>query len=180
MCHSNLRDKNTFPCFPDFGKTPGCKVTGMIKNTAIFLGLKNRGKVGIFTPNKHRNCSGTGNTDQKIGVFQTYSWTSPDIPFYWLVGRSSPWCSLEKSVPFNPDRSVHTHTQNSHTAQWLASLKTQNAKKKKTQMAFWDILRTCFARIKCSRVCGMVPSVAATTRMAPSICAVPFIMFCRN
>ncbi len=29
----------------------------------------------------------------------------------------------------------------------------------------------------CSRVCGIGPSVAATTRMAPSICAAPVIMF---
>ncbi len=29
----------------------------------------------------------------------------------------------------------------------------------------------------CSRVCGMGPSVAATTRIAPSICAAPVIMF---
>jgi hypothetical protein len=29
----------------------------------------------------------------------------------------------------------------------------------------------------CSRVCGMGPSAAETTRMAPSICAAPVIMF---
>ena len=29
----------------------------------------------------------------------------------------------------------------------------------------------------CSRVCGMGPSGAATTKMAPSICAAPVIMF---
>ena len=29
---------------------------------------------------------------------------------------------------------------------------------------------TCRARRMCSRVCGMGPSVADTTRMAPSIC----------
>ena len=29
----------------------------------------------------------------------------------------------------------------------------------------------------CSRVCGIGPSVAATTRIAPSICAAPVIMF---
>ncbi len=33
------------------------------------------------------------------------------------------------------------------------------------------------ARSTCSLVCGMGPSVAATTRMAPSICAAPVIMF---
>ena len=37
---------------------------------------------------------------------------------------------------------------------------------------------TCFARRRCSRVWGIVPSVAATTRIAPSICAVPVIIFC--
>ena len=36
---------------------------------------------------------------------------------------------------------------------------------------------TCRASSTCSRVCGMGPSVAATTRMAPSICAAPVIMF---
>ncbi len=30
---------------------------------------------------------------------------------------------------------------------------------------------TCRARRMCSRVCGMGPSVADTTRIAPSICA---------
>ena len=29
----------------------------------------------------------------------------------------------------------------------------------------------------CSRVCGIGPSAAETTRMAPSICAAPVIMF---
>ena len=33
------------------------------------------------------------------------------------------------------------------------------------------------ARRMCSRVCGMGPSAADTTRMAPSICAAPVIMF---
>ena len=36
---------------------------------------------------------------------------------------------------------------------------------------------TCRASRMCSRVCGMGPSVAATTTMAPSICAAPVIMF---
>ena len=36
---------------------------------------------------------------------------------------------------------------------------------------------TCRASSTCSRVCGIGPSVAATTRMAPSICAAPVIMF---
>ena len=36
---------------------------------------------------------------------------------------------------------------------------------------------TCRARSTCSRVCGIGPSVAATTRIAPSICAAPVIMF---
>ena len=33
------------------------------------------------------------------------------------------------------------------------------------------------AKSTCSRVCGIGPSVAATTRIAPSICAAPVIMF---
>ena len=36
---------------------------------------------------------------------------------------------------------------------------------------------TCRASSTCSRVCGIGPSFAATTRMAPSICAAPVIMF---
>ena len=36
---------------------------------------------------------------------------------------------------------------------------------------------TCRARRMCSRVCGIGPSGALTTRMAPSICAAPVIMF---
>ena len=36
---------------------------------------------------------------------------------------------------------------------------------------------TCRASSTCSRVCGIGPSVAATTRIAPSICAAPVIMF---
>ena len=36
---------------------------------------------------------------------------------------------------------------------------------------------TCFARSTCSRVCGIAPSVAATTSTAPSIWAAPVIMF---
>ena len=33
------------------------------------------------------------------------------------------------------------------------------------------------ARRMCSRVCGIGPSAAETTRIAPSICAAPVIMF---
>ena len=36
---------------------------------------------------------------------------------------------------------------------------------------------TCFASRMCSRVCGIGPSAADTTRIAPSICAAPVIMF---
>ena len=36
---------------------------------------------------------------------------------------------------------------------------------------------TCRASKMCSRVCGIGPSSAATTRIAPSICAAPVIMF---
>mmetsp|Transcript_139130 Transcript_139130/g.196973 ORF Transcript_139130/g.196973 Transcript_139130/m.196973 type:complete len:206 (+) Transcript_139130:383-1000(+) len=36
---------------------------------------------------------------------------------------------------------------------------------------------TCFARSKCSRVCGICPSSPETTSMAPSICAAPVIIF---
>ena len=36
---------------------------------------------------------------------------------------------------------------------------------------------TCRASRMCSRVCGIGPSVALTTRIAPSICAAPVIMF---
>ncbi len=36
---------------------------------------------------------------------------------------------------------------------------------------------TCRASKMCSRVCGIGPSTALTTRIAPSICAAPVIMF---
>src|SRR5712691_3552919 len=36
---------------------------------------------------------------------------------------------------------------------------------------------TCRAKRMCSRVCGIGPSTAETTRIAPSICAAPVIMF---
>ena len=36
---------------------------------------------------------------------------------------------------------------------------------------------TCRASSMCSRVCGIGPSAADTTRIAPSICAAPVIMF---
>ena len=36
---------------------------------------------------------------------------------------------------------------------------------------------TCRASRMCSRVCGIGPSTALTTRIAPSICAAPVIMF---
>ena len=36
---------------------------------------------------------------------------------------------------------------------------------------------TCRANNTCSRVWGIGPSVAATTRIAPSTCAAPVIMF---
>ena len=36
---------------------------------------------------------------------------------------------------------------------------------------------TCLESKMCSLVCGIGPSVAATTKMAPSICAAPVIMF---
>ncbi len=36
---------------------------------------------------------------------------------------------------------------------------------------------TCRASSTCSRVCGIGPSAADTTRIAPSICAAPVIMF---
>lgn len=38
-------------------------------------------------------------------------------------------------------------------------------------------LHTCLASSKCSRVWGMGPSLAATTRMQPSRGAVPVIIF---
>eukprot|EP00967_Tisochrysis_lutea_P016022 scaffold18052_cov28-Tisochrysis_lutea.AAC.5 len=37
--------------------------------------------------------------------------------------------------------------------------------------------RTCFASRTCSRVCGMGPSGAETTRIAPSMHEAPVIMF---
>ncbi len=36
---------------------------------------------------------------------------------------------------------------------------------------------TCRANKMCSRVCGIGPSAADTTNIAPSICAAPVIMF---
>ena len=36
---------------------------------------------------------------------------------------------------------------------------------------------TCFASSTCSRVCGITESSAETTRIAPSICAAPVIIF---
>ncbi len=36
---------------------------------------------------------------------------------------------------------------------------------------------TCRASKMCSRVCGIGPSAADTTKIAPSICAAPVIMF---
>ena len=36
---------------------------------------------------------------------------------------------------------------------------------------------TWLASRMCSRVCGIGPSAADTTRIAPSICAAPVIMF---
>ncbi len=36
---------------------------------------------------------------------------------------------------------------------------------------------TCRASKMCSRVCGIGPSAAETTKIAPSICAAPVIMF---
>ena len=36
---------------------------------------------------------------------------------------------------------------------------------------------TCRANRMCSRVCGIGPSAALTTKIAPSICAAPVIMF---
>ena len=36
---------------------------------------------------------------------------------------------------------------------------------------------TCLAKSTCSRVCGIGPSTADTTKIAPSICAAPVIMF---
>ena len=36
---------------------------------------------------------------------------------------------------------------------------------------------TCRASRMCSRVCGIGPSAADTTRIDPSICAAPVIMF---
>ncbi len=36
---------------------------------------------------------------------------------------------------------------------------------------------TCRANKMCSRVCGIGPSTALTTKIAPSICAAPVIMF---
>jgi len=41
----------------------------------------------------------------------------------------------------------------------------------------YDGTPTCRANRICSRVCGIGPSAADTTRIAPSICAAPVIMF---
>eukprot|EP01139_Manchomonas_bermudensis_P020056 Amastigsp_a677837_1002.p4 type:complete len:128 gc:universal Amastigsp_a677837_1002:572-955(+) len=40
-----------------------------------------------------------------------------------------------------------------------------------------SLMPTCLARSRCSRVCGIWPSTPETTRMAPSICDAPVIMF---
>mmetsp|Transcript_9701 Transcript_9701/g.28421 ORF Transcript_9701/g.28421 Transcript_9701/m.28421 type:complete len:246 (-) Transcript_9701:404-1141(-) len=63
--------------------------------------------------------------------------------------------------------SISTSSRSSSSSTWSTLLR-------KTTIAG---MPTWFARSTCSRVCGMGPSDALTTRMAPSIVAAPVIMF---
>ena len=66
------------------------------------------------------------------------------------------------------------------------SLTSSSTKSRRSGSSIWSVLfkktmmygtPTCLANKMCSRVCGIGPSVAATTKIAPSICAAPVIMF---
>ena len=80
------------------------------------------------------------------------------------TGRSSPGNPYELSSS-RTSSSTRSSSSGSSTASTLFSATS-------THGTF-----TCRASSTCSRVCGIGPSTADTTRIAPSICAAPVIMF---
>ena len=82
----------------------------------------------------------------------------------WITGMSSPGNSyLERSSR----TSISTSSSSSGSSTMSALFRATTI----------DGTSTWRARRMCSRVCGMGPSAAETTRIAPSIWAAPVIMF---
>ena len=80
------------------------------------------------------------------------------------TGTSSPGNPYEVSSS-RTSSSTRSSSSGSSTASTLLSATTRHG------------TSTCRASSTCSRVCGIGPSTADTTRMPPSICAAPVIMF---
>jgi len=80
------------------------------------------------------------------------------------IGISSPG----NSYFFNRSRISHS------TYSTISGSSTMSTLFRKTTMYGTP---TCRASRMCSRVCGIGPSAALTTRIAPSICAAPVTMF---
>ncbi len=80
------------------------------------------------------------------------------------IGISSPG----NPYPSNISRSSNSTSSNSSGSSIMSTL---------FRYTTTDGTSTCLANNTCSRVCGIVPSGAATTRIAPSTCAAPVIMF---
>ena len=82
----------------------------------------------------------------------------------WITGVSSPGKSYLDSSS-RTSSSTSSSSSGSSTMSALLSATTTYG------TPTWRASRMC------SRVCGMGPSAAETTRIAPSICAAPVIMF---
>ena len=108
-------------------------------------------------------------------------WSSASISFRMLATPSGSPFSAPSALtrttgtasPGNPydvsssrtSSSTRSSSSGSSTASTLFSATTRHG------------TSTCRASSTCSRVCGIGPSTALTTRMPPSICAAPVIMF---
>jgi elongation factor Tu len=103
-------------------------------------------------------------------LLTSYGFKGDDIP---VVRVSALTRTTGTSSPLNPydvsssrtSSSTRSRSSGSSTASTLLSATTSHG------TFTWRASSTC------SRVCGIGPSVALTTRIAPSICAAPVIMF---
>mmetsp|Transcript_21999 Transcript_21999/g.56033 ORF Transcript_21999/g.56033 Transcript_21999/m.56033 type:complete len:224 (-) Transcript_21999:339-1010(-) len=87
--------------------------------------------------------------------------------------QSAEPCSTGTSSPGNSCRLSSSRTSISTSSSSSSSSTWSHLFRKTTSAG----MPTCLASSTCSRVCGIGPSGAETTRMAPSIVAAPVIMF---
>src|SRR3989454_397932 len=112
----------------------------------------------------------------------------PGMPASSAANSSSPFPphALSPAIAFSADPRI-TGTSSPGNSYLLRSSRTSSSTRSNSSASSTKshLLRnttiagtfTCRASKMCSRVCGIGPSTADTTRIAPSICAAPVIMF---